>query len=109
MLYCVNINMPLLVAMGKLGAVVGSFAFSAIAQNSSYPLVMGLSCIAAVVGTVLTHFFVDNSVVYESTQIGPKQSPPATTSSTNTSESSIILPGIGLSIMHASDVPNPIL
>ena len=45
-------------AGGKLGAVVGVYMFSAIADVSSYPVVMVVSAIISLVGAVVTHIYI---------------------------------------------------
>eukprot|EP01035_Chromulina_nebulosa_P018609 gene18609-24338_t len=39
-------------ALGKVGAVIGSYSFNYIAEDSSYAVVMGISCVIAVIGAI---------------------------------------------------------
>lgn len=47
-------------AMGKVGAVVGSYSLLAIAKSSSYPAALGVSSAVAVLGAIATIFLVDS-------------------------------------------------
>ncbi len=58
------------IAIGKVGAVFGSFLFSYIGRNVSYGAVMGISCVFALIGVALTVFLVDSKTVYASTGLG---------------------------------------
>ena len=46
-------------AAGKLGAVAGAYIFGAVATVTSFPAVMILCAVLAVVGIVITHYFID--------------------------------------------------
>jgi PHS family inorganic phosphate transporter-like MFS transporter len=48
-------------ACGKLGAVVGVYMFSAIADSSSYPVVMVVSALISLVGALVSHNFIRES------------------------------------------------
>ena len=49
-------------ASGKLGAVVGSYLFSIIADVSSFPVVMVLCAILAACGAIGSYYYIDNSL-----------------------------------------------
>lgn len=46
-------------ASGKLGAVAGAYIFGAVASATSFPAVMILCAVLAVVGMFVTHYCID--------------------------------------------------
>ena len=56
------------IALGKIGAVIGSFSFNPIAQASSYPTVMGLCVIVSFLAIILSHIYVDEKRCNETTK-----------------------------------------
>ena len=56
-------------AFGKLGAVAGAYLFGAVAEVTSYPTVMIICAVLSAIGSVFTHFFIDDQILDENHDI----------------------------------------
>jgi len=49
--------------LGKLGAAIGAYSFFYIAQESSYGVVMGITCAISLLGAVISQIYIDKDKI----------------------------------------------